>query len=275
MVLKPIDKTGPSRRGNGDGTRERRRTEHERPVGVEGVGLHRRMVGPRRESEGHVVPRKPVKTGGGKEPWFWCAFRRRRDSGIGAILRTPRRIGSFRGSSTGRPRAARRGTLDYDSPYHGDPSRSARTPSVNPVREPGAANSHAGFDERGRETELWSASSGTLDPKGEKQSGPPVPTATAPFLDSTPGSPRCPKAFSTASRKKRSKTLSRICSRAGIPRAPCFGDPYGVLALQRRFGCPRSGREQPQAPASSREPSKATASCHTSIRCQPQRNAQL
>ena len=26
--------------------------------------------GPVQESEGHVVPLKPVKAGGGKEPWF-------------------------------------------------------------------------------------------------------------------------------------------------------------------------------------------------------------
>jgi len=29
---------------------------------------------PRRESEGLIVPLRPVKAGGGKEPWFWNAF---------------------------------------------------------------------------------------------------------------------------------------------------------------------------------------------------------
>jgi len=47
---------------------------------------------PRRESEGPIVPLKPVKAGGGKGPWFWVLSKKERVRGIGMGLVTPEKI---------------------------------------------------------------------------------------------------------------------------------------------------------------------------------------
>ena len=60
------------------------RAEHERPAAAEAVNLHQAIgSGPRRESEGLIVPSKPAKAGGGKEPWFWSAFEEGESQEIG------------------------------------------------------------------------------------------------------------------------------------------------------------------------------------------------
>jgi hypothetical protein len=67
----PTDEDRSARRGNGRGTHTRIGAQHGRPVAVRGSDPRpSSWDGPRQESEGPIVPTKPVNAGGGKGPWF-------------------------------------------------------------------------------------------------------------------------------------------------------------------------------------------------------------
>jgi hypothetical protein len=67
----PTDEDRSARRGNGRGTHTRIGAQHGRPAAVRGSGAQPSSGdGPRQESEGPIVPSKPVNAGGGNGPWF-------------------------------------------------------------------------------------------------------------------------------------------------------------------------------------------------------------
>lgn len=78
------DEDWSARRGMGRGTRGSRDAQHGRPVGVRGSVFPQPSLGegPRQESEGPVVPRKPGKAGGGKGPWFGVRLDEPRGGGL-------------------------------------------------------------------------------------------------------------------------------------------------------------------------------------------------
>ena len=69
-----------ARRGIGEGTYGESAYAMREAHGGEGVADPRPSFGggPKWESEGPVVPRKPGNAGGGKGPWFWVLRKERR-----------------------------------------------------------------------------------------------------------------------------------------------------------------------------------------------------
>ncbi len=81
---KPMRAPSAVRRGTGDGTYRRLFVQRGRPCRARGSDPRRCEFGQRhgRESEGLVVPVKPVKAGGGKGPYFWVLWKEPRRRGL-------------------------------------------------------------------------------------------------------------------------------------------------------------------------------------------------